>query len=167
MAGRDDGERLQTYLSANSFLFCLQKVVFLPSPDRVLKYIPLSPPAILYVSSGLPKGDYYRKAILRQEVTVTAGSYMSNRVAKALEQILEHLKNTVIIFFNFHAWVLIIMKRTAGSPISLNFQTIIFCCLPCSQIEEEKLLLELVKQLLEIGQNENAPAGNRDISETE
>ena len=81
------------------------------------------------ILSGLPKGDYYRKAILRQEVTVTAGSYMSNRVAKALEQILEHLKN--------------------------------------GNIEEEKLLLELVKQLLEIGQNENAPAGNRDISETE
>jgi len=81
------------------------------------------------ILSGLPKVDYYRKAILRQEVTVTAGSYMSNRVAKALEQILEHLKN--------------------------------------GNIEEEKLLLELVKQLLEIGQNENAPAGNRDISETE
>ena len=81
------------------------------------------------ILSGLPKGDYYRKAILRQEVTVTAGSYMSNRVAKALEQILEHLKN--------------------------------------GNIEEEKLLLELVKQLLEIRQNENAPAGNRDISETE
>ena len=81
------------------------------------------------ILSGLPKGDYYRKAILRQEVTVTAGSYMSNRVAKALEQILEYLKN--------------------------------------GNIEEEKLLLELVKQLLEIGQNENAPAGNRDISETE
>ena len=81
------------------------------------------------ILSGLPKGDYDRNAILRQEVTVTAGSYMSNRVAKALEQILEHLKN--------------------------------------GNIEEEKLLLELVKQLLEIGQNENAPAGNRDISETE
>lgn len=76
---------------------------------------------------GLPKGDYYRKAILGQEVTVTAGNYMSNRVAKVLEQILEHLKN--------------------------------------GNTENEKLLLELVKQLLEIGQNENAPVGNRDISE--
>ena len=45
------------------------------------------------ILSGLPKGDYYRKAILGQEVAVTAGSYMSNRVAKVLEQILEHLKN--------------------------------------------------------------------------
>ena len=81
------------------------------------------------ILSGLPKGDYYRKAILGQEVTVTAGNYMSNRVAKVLEQILEHLKN--------------------------------------GNTEDEELLLELVKQLLEIGQNENAPAGNRDISETE
>ena len=54
---------------------------------------------------------------------------MSNRVAKVLEQILEHLKN--------------------------------------GNTEDEKLLLELVKQLVEIGQNENAPAGNRDISEAE
>ena len=81
------------------------------------------------ILSGLPKGDYYRKAILGQEVMVTAGSYMSNRVAKILEQILEHLKN--------------------------------------GNTEDEKLLLELVKQLIEIGQNENAPAGNRDISETD
>lgn len=79
------------------------------------------------VLSGLPKGDYYRKAILGQKVTVIAGNYMSNRVAKVLEQILEHL----------------------GS----------------GNTEDEKLLLELVKQLLEIQQNENAPAGNKGISE--
>ena len=54
---------------------------------------------------------------------------MSNRVAKVLEQILEHLKS--------------------------------------GNVEDEQLLLELIKQLVEIGQNENAPAGNRDISETE
>ena len=77
--------------------------------------------------SGLPKGDYYRKSILGQEVTVIAGNYMSNRVAKVLEQILEHLKS--------------------------------------GNTEDEKLLLELLKQLLEIGQNENAPAGNKGISE--
>ena len=81
------------------------------------------------ILSGLPKGDYYRKAILGQEVTVTAGNYMSNRVAKVLGQILERLKN--------------------------------------GNTEDEKLLLKLIKQLLEIQQNENAPAGNRDISETE
>ena len=81
------------------------------------------------ILSGLPKGDYYRKAILGQKVTVTAGNYMSNRVAKVLEQILKQMEN--------------------------------------GNIEDEKLLLELIKQLLEIGQNENAPAGNRDISETE
>ena len=79
------------------------------------------------ILSGLPKGDYYRKAILGQEVTVTAGNYMSNRVAKVLEQILEHLKS--------------------------------------GNTEDEKLLLDLVKQLLDIQQNENAPAGNRDILE--
>lgn len=81
------------------------------------------------ILSGIPKGDYYRKAILGQEVTVTAGNYMSNRVAKVLEQILEHLKN--------------------------------------ENTEDEKLLLELIKQLLEIRQNGNAPAGNRSISETD
>ncbi len=81
------------------------------------------------ILSGLPKGDYYRKAILGQKVMVTAGNYMSNRVAKVLEQILKQMEN--------------------------------------GNIEDEKLLLELIKQLLEIGQNENAPAGNRDISETE
>ena len=54
---------------------------------------------------------------------------MSNRVAKAIEQILEHLKG--------------------------------------GNTEDEKLLFQLVKQLLEIRQNENAPAGNRSISETD
>ena len=79
------------------------------------------------ILSGLSKGDYYRKAILGQKVTVIAGNYMSNRVAKILEQILEHLKS--------------------------------------GTTEDEKVLLELVKQLLEIGQNENAPAGNKGIPE--
>ncbi len=77
------------------------------------------------ILSGLSKGDYYRKAILGQEVTVTAGNYMSNRVAKVLEQILEHLKS--------------------------------------GNTEDEKLLSELIRQLLAI--KENAPAGNKGISE--
>ncbi len=81
------------------------------------------------ILSGLPKGDYYRKAILGKEVTVTVGNYMSNRVAKVLEQILDQLKN--------------------------------------GNTEDEKLLMELIKQLLVIGRNGNAPAGNRDISETD
>ena len=81
------------------------------------------------ILSGLPKGDYYRKAILGQEVAVNTGNYMSNRVAKVLEQILEHLKN--------------------------------------GNTEDEELLLELIKQLLEIRQNRNAPAGNRSIPETD
>lgn len=81
------------------------------------------------ILSGFPKGDYYRKAVLGQEVTVTAGNYMSNRVAKVLEQILDHLKN--------------------------------------GNTEDQKLLMELIKQLLAIGRNGNAPAGNRSISETD
>ena len=64
------------------------------------------------ILSGLPKGEYYRKAILGQEVIVTAGNYMSNRVVKVLEQIAMHLKN--------------------------------------GNTEDEKLLLELIRQLLEV-----------------
>lgn len=81
------------------------------------------------ILSGLPKGDYYRKAILGQEVVVSAGNYMFNRVAKVLEQILLHLKD--------------------------------------GNTEDEKLLLELVKQLLEMKENEDAPAGNRSISDAD
>ena len=77
------------------------------------------------ILSGLSKGDHYRKAVLGQEVTVTAGNYMSNRVAKVLEQILDHLKN--------------------------------------GNTEDVKLLMELIKQLLEIRQSENAVAGNRSV----
>ena len=64
------------------------------------------------ILSGLPKGEYYRSSILGQEVIVTAGNYMSNRVAKVLEQIAAHLKN--------------------------------------GNTEDEKLLLELIRQLLEV-----------------
>ncbi len=81
------------------------------------------------ILSGLPKGDYYRRAILGQEVAVTAGNYMSNRVAKALEQVLKQIEN--------------------------------------GNTKDEKILLELVKQLLEVGQNRNASAGNRSTSETD
>lgn len=75
------------------------------------------------ILSGVSKGEYYRKAVLGQEVTVIAGNYMSIRVA--MEQILVHLQN--------------------------------------GNTEEEGLLLELVKQLLEV--NKNAPAGNKGIHE--
>ena len=81
------------------------------------------------ILSGLPKGDYYRKAVLGQEVMVTAGNYMSNRVAKALEQVLKQIEN--------------------------------------GNTKDEKILLELVKQLLEVGQNRNASAGNRSTSKTD
>ena len=64
------------------------------------------------ILSGLTKGEYYRRSILGQEVIVTAGNYMSNRVAKALEQIALRLEN--------------------------------------GNVEDRKLLLELIRQLLEV-----------------
>lgn len=79
--------------------------------------------------SGLPKGEYYRKAVLGQEVSVVAGNYMSNRVVKILGQILEELKK--------------------------------------GNTDNEKMLLELIGQLLENKEKRNAPAGNRDIPETD
>lgn len=63
--------------------------------------------------SGLSKGEYYRKAVLEQELKVPSGYYISARMAKALEEILGHLKD-------------------GGT-------------------EDEKMLLELVKRLLEAG----------------
>lgn len=77
------------------------------------------------ILAGISKGEYYRKAILGQEVNVVAGKYMSARVSKVLEDILAHMRN--------------------------------------GNTEEEKLLLELIKQLLEV--NKNAPAGNKGINE--
>ena len=64
------------------------------------------------ILSGFTKGEYYRRSILGQEVIVTAGNYMSNRVAKALEQIALRLEN--------------------------------------GNVEDEKLLVELIRQLLEV-----------------
>ena len=64
------------------------------------------------ILSGLTKGEYYRRSILGQEVIVTDGNYMSNRVAKALEQIALRLEN--------------------------------------GNVEDRKLLLELIRQLLEV-----------------
>lgn len=63
--------------------------------------------------SGLSKGEYYRKAVLGQELKVPSGYYISTRMAKALEEILRHLKD--------------------------------------GNTEDEKILLELVKRLLETG----------------
>ena len=45
------------------------------------------------ILSGVPKGEYYRKAVLGQEITVVSGSYMSFRLSKVLEQICEELNN--------------------------------------------------------------------------
>lgn len=78
------------------------------------------------ILSGLQKGEYYRRSILGQNITVAAGNYMSNRVAVVLEHISEQLEN--------------------------------------GNSEEQLLLMELIKQLLEINKNENAPAGNKGIS---
>lgn len=44
------------------------------------------------ILSGIPKGDYYRRSILEQEVTVIAGTYMSHRVAIVLERIVHHME---------------------------------------------------------------------------
>lgn len=77
------------------------------------------------ILSGLSKGEYYRSSILGQEVTVTAGNYMSNRVAIVLERLLQQIKE--------------------------------------GDTEEELLLMELIKQLLD--KNENVPADNKDISQ--
>lgn len=45
------------------------------------------------VLSRVPKGEYYRKAVLGQEITVVSGSYMSFRLSKVLEQICKELNN--------------------------------------------------------------------------
>lgn len=79
------------------------------------------------ILSGLPKGEYYRRSILGQNVTVLAGNYMSNRVAVVLEQILEQLKK--------------------------------------GNTEDEPLLLEIIKQLLEANKNDIALAGNKGNSQ--
>lgn len=77
------------------------------------------------ILSGLSKGEYYRSSILGEKVTVTAGNYMSNRVAIVLEKLLQQIKE--------------------------------------GNTEEELLLTELIKQLLD--KKENAPVGNKDISQ--
>lgn len=45
------------------------------------------------ILSGLPKGEYYRRSVIGQEVNVTAGNYMSNRVAIVLENILQQISD--------------------------------------------------------------------------
>ena len=77
------------------------------------------------ILSGLQKGEYYRKAILGEEVKVVAGNYLSNRVAIVLEKLL----------------VAVVAEDA-----------------------EESILLEaLLRELLEISQNKNAPAKSKDI----
>ena len=45
------------------------------------------------ILSGVPKGEYYRKSVLEQEIKVVSGNYMSFRLSKVLEQIREELSN--------------------------------------------------------------------------
>ena len=42
---------------------------------------------------GVSKGEYYRKAVLEQEIKVVSGNYMSFRLSKVLERICEELHN--------------------------------------------------------------------------
>ena len=44
------------------------------------------------ILSGLQKGEYYRRAIIGQEINVIAGNYMSNRVVVALIKILPEVQ---------------------------------------------------------------------------
>ena len=44
------------------------------------------------ILSGLQKGEYYRRAIIGQEINVVAGNYMSNRLVVALNKILQELR---------------------------------------------------------------------------
>ena len=37
--------------------------------------------------SGLPKGEYYRSAVLGQEVQIVAGKYLSDRLAAEIKKI--------------------------------------------------------------------------------
>lgn len=78
------------------------------------------------ILSGLQKGQYYRAAILGEEVKVIAGNYLSNRVAIAIEKL-----------------SLAVMDQDT---------------------EESRLLIALLRELLEVMQNENAPADGKDIS---
>lgn len=45
------------------------------------------------ILSGVPKGEYYRKSVLEQEIKVVSGNYMSFRLSKVLERIYEELHN--------------------------------------------------------------------------
>ncbi|GMU11641.1 hypothetical protein WAL17_00710 [Waltera acetigignens] len=45
------------------------------------------------ILSGVPKGEYYRKSVLEQEIKVVSGNYMSFRLSKVLERICEELHN--------------------------------------------------------------------------
>ena len=43
------------------------------------------------ILSGLSKGEYYRRAILGQEVNVIVGNYMTERVIIALERLMKEM----------------------------------------------------------------------------
>ena len=49
------------------------------------------------ILSGVPKGEYYRKAVLEQEIKVVSGNYMSFRLSKVLEQICGNSENEQLL----------------------------------------------------------------------
>lgn len=44
--------------------------------------------------AGIPKGEYYRAAVLGQSVEIVAGRYKSERLAKVLEELSHKLKGS-------------------------------------------------------------------------
>lgn len=44
------------------------------------------------VVSGMPKGDFYRSAVLGEEINLVGGRYKSDRLAKVLEKMSNQLK---------------------------------------------------------------------------
>lgn len=65
------------------------------------------------ILSGLPKGEYYRRAIMGEEINVVAGTYLTQRVVLQMEKLYQDM--------------------------SKNNDT-----------NAEKLLIELLKELLEL-----------------
>lgn len=42
--------------------------------------------------SGMPKGDFYRAAVLGEEINLVGGRYKSDRLAKVLEKLSEQME---------------------------------------------------------------------------
>ena len=75
------------------------------------------------ILSGLQKGQYYRAAILGEEVKVIAGNYLSNRVAIAIEKLSLAVmdqdteeSSLLIVTRAFFGFPLARWKRAPGPP---------------------------------------------------